>query len=101
MPDYQVIGKPVPRLDAVEKVTGAARYAADVNLPGMLWATCLHSPHPHARIKRIDTSKAQAVPGVRRVVTRATLGSNATQENDDSLPGLRLLRSRFARDRIR
>src|SRR5205823_1249577 len=98
MPEYQVVGKPVPRLDAVEKVTGAARYAADVNLPGMLWATFLHSPHPHARIKRIDTARAEAIPGVLRVVTQDTLGSDATQETLDTVHGFKLSQSLFAND---
>src|SRR5439155_1086080 len=60
MAEYRVIGKPVARVDAVDKVTGAARYAADMNLPGMLWGKFVRSPHPHARIKRIDTSRAEA-----------------------------------------
>src|SRR5438067_10539458 len=101
MPEYQVIGKPVPRLDAVDKVTGAARYAADVNLPGMLWATFLHSPHPHARLTRIDTSKAEAMPGVLKEVTQATLGSDATQETLDTVHGFKLSQSLFATDVVR
>ena len=71
---YRVLGKSVRRVDAVDKVTGAARYGADVNLPGQLWAKFYHSPHGHARIKRIDTSKAERVPGVVRVVTQETIG---------------------------
>jgi CO/xanthine dehydrogenase Mo-binding subunit len=50
------------------KVTGAARYTADVPLRGALWAKCLRSPHPHARILRIDASRAQRLPGVRAVL---------------------------------
>src|SRR5438132_14158358 len=79
-PEYSVIGKSVPRVDAVDKVTGAAKYAADVNLPGQLWAKFLHSPHGHARIRRIDTSKAEKIPGVVKIITQDTLGSGATQE---------------------
>src|SRR5229473_288828 len=75
MAEYQVIGKPVPRVDAIDKVTGAARYAADMNLPGMLWGKFVRSPYPHARIKRIDTSKAEALPGVRVVITQRSLGA--------------------------
>jgi len=67
----------------------------------MLWATFLHSPHPHARIKRIDTSKAEAIPGVLRVVTQATLGSDATQETLDTVHGFRLSQSLFATDVVR
>ena len=54
----KVIGKDVPRVDGRAKVTGAAKYTADVNLPGMLFARMLCSPHPHAKIKRIDSEVA-------------------------------------------
>jgi CO/xanthine dehydrogenase Mo-binding subunit len=60
---------PVIALDGLDKVTGAARYTFDVTLPGMLHAKVLRSPHPHARIVAIDTSKAGALPGVGAVVT--------------------------------
>lgn len=63
----KVIGKPHPRLDGPLKVTGAARYSADVRLPGMLHARMLRSPHAHARIRAIDTAAAERHPGVRAV----------------------------------
>lgn len=66
-----VVGHDVPRTDAVPKVTGAAQYVADLRLPGMLHAAVLRSPHPHARIVSLDTSAAQAMPGVKAVVTGA------------------------------
>ena len=66
-----VVGRPIVRADGLEKVTGAARYTADVPLPGALWAKCLRSPLPHARIVRIDTSRARNLPGVRAVLTGA------------------------------
>ncbi|MBI1964703.1 MAG: molybdopterin-dependent oxidoreductase [Betaproteobacteria bacterium] len=66
-----VVGKDVPRTDAVPKVTGAAQYVADMRLPGMLHAAVLRSPHPHARIASIDISAAAAMPGVKMVVTGA------------------------------
>ena len=66
---YHVIGRSTPRTDNVGKVTGAARYTADVLLPGTLWAKTLRSPHSHARIKRIDVSRAEKAPGVRAVLT--------------------------------
>ena len=66
---YQVIGKPLPRVDGVEKVTGSARYAADILLPGILYGASLKSPHAHARIVRIDTSAAKRLPGVHAVIT--------------------------------
>ncbi len=68
---YRVIGTRPLRHDAVDKVTGAARYGADINLPGMLHARILRSPHAHARIRSIDTSKAEALPGVVAVATAA------------------------------
>ncbi len=64
-----IIGTSVPRLDAVEKVTGRAVYGVDVELPGMLYGVTLRSPLPHARIIRVDASKASKAPGVRAVVT--------------------------------
>jgi len=66
-----VVGKDVPRTDAIPKVTGAAQYVADLSFPGMLHAAVLRSPHPHARIVSIDVSAAAAMPGVRAVVTGA------------------------------
>lgn len=70
MPDtYDVIGKPIPRIDANVKATGQAAYAADLVLPGMLWGKALHSPFPHARILNINATRAECLPGVRAVVT--------------------------------
>ncbi len=63
------IGRNTIRPDGAEKVTGRAAYAADTNMPGMIWGKVLRSPHPHARIRGIDTSKAEALPGVKAVVT--------------------------------
>ena len=65
----QVVGRPVPRPDAVAKVTGQARYTDDYAFPGMLHGATLRAAHPHARIKRIDTSRAKALPGVHAVLT--------------------------------
>jgi len=67
--DFQVIGKPNRKVDALDKATGAAVYADDIALPGMLHAKTLRSPHPHARIKSIDASAALALPGVLGVIT--------------------------------
>ena len=63
------IGQRTIRPDGVDKVTGRAAFAADTTMPGMIWGKVLRSPHPHARIKSIDTSKAEALPGVKAVVT--------------------------------
>lgn len=68
----QPIGQPVPRTDGVEKVTGATRYTADLSpMPGMLWAKALRSPHAHARITRIDVTRAEELSGVHAVLTGA------------------------------
>lgn len=64
-----VIGRPTPRIDAPERVTGRATYTGDIHLPGMLYARVLRSPYPHARIRWIDLSRALALPGVRAVLT--------------------------------
>jgi len=63
-------GNPNVRPDAIDKVTGRARYAADINLPNQLIGKVLRSPHAHARIRSIDTSAAEKLPGVKAVVTR-------------------------------
>lgn len=63
------VGKSTPRLDAIYRVTGRADYTGDVKIAGMLYARVLRSPHPHARILRIDTSQARAMPGVEAVLT--------------------------------
>lgn len=65
----KTVGHPVPRIDAVQRVTGKATYTRDVQLPGMLYARVLRSPHAHARIRRIDVSKALALPGVKALLT--------------------------------
>jgi CO/xanthine dehydrogenase Mo-binding subunit len=67
----RIIGQRVPKLDAWDKVTGAARYGHDVSLPGMLHGKILRAPMPHARIKSIDVRKAEALPGVACVLTAA------------------------------
>lgn len=67
--EYTFIGKPVPRIDGVAKVTGTAIYAGDLVLPGMLHGKLLRSPLAHGRIKHIDTSRAERLPGVAAVIT--------------------------------
>ena len=66
---FKVIGTRPIRHDGVDKVTGRAQYGADISLAGLLHGKVLRSPHAHARIKSIDTSAAEAVPGVKAVVT--------------------------------
>lgn len=68
------VGKPVPRQDALDKLTGRTRYAGDMTATGLLHARLVLSPHAHARLVRIDTSAALQVPGVKFVYTSETLG---------------------------
>jgi xanthine dehydrogenase molybdenum-binding subunit len=70
---HAVIGTCPPRYEAVDKVTGRALYGPDVHLPGLLYGAVLRSPHAHARIRAIDTRRAEALPGVYGVVTAKDL----------------------------
>ena len=75
MEELSFVGKRVPRKDGTEKATGKALYTVDMVLPGMLWGKILRSPYPHAKILRIDTSRAERLPGVKAVLTgKDTLG---------------------------
>jgi CO/xanthine dehydrogenase Mo-binding subunit len=78
---YRLIGTRPDRPDGLDKVTGRARYGADISAPGMLHAAVVRSPYAHARIKRIDATKALALPGVKAVVTRADLPTGLTGED--------------------
>ncbi|MBZ5579000.1 MAG: xanthine dehydrogenase family protein molybdopterin-binding subunit [Acidobacteriia bacterium] len=69
MNTLKTVGHPTSRIDAEKRVTGTATYTGDLRLPGMLYARVLRSPHPHARIRRIDLSRAQALPGVKAILT--------------------------------
>jgi len=71
--EFNVVGTRPIRHDGTDKVTGRAQYGADIQLPGLLHGKILRSPHPHARIKGIDATKALALPGVKAVVTSADL----------------------------
>ena len=70
---FKWVGTRPVRPDGVPKVTGAAQFGADYYLPGMLYGKVLRSPHAHARIRSIDTSRAEALPGVKAVITGADL----------------------------
>ena len=67
--NYRYIGKTMPRRDATEIVTGTAQYLDDLKFQNLLYGKVLRSPHAHANIKKIDKSKAEALPGVMAVVT--------------------------------
>lgn len=92
---YRLIGTRPNRPDGLDKVTGRARYGADFKLPGMLWAAVVRSPHAHARIKKIDASRALALEGVKAVVTRADLPEGLSGEDlylqDNTLAGAKAL----------
>ncbi len=74
--DFHYVGTRPDRPDGLDKVTGRAKFGADMNAPGMLHAAIVRSPHAHAKIIRIDTSKAEAAKGVKAVVTRADFSRN-------------------------
>ena len=90
----RVVGHSLPRMDAPGKVTGTAVYAADFALPGMLYGGVLRSREPHARLLRIDPSRAARLPGVRAVITAADAADvrYGGSVKDEEV---------FARDRIR
>ena len=79
--EYKAVGKRPIRHDGYDKVTGKAQYGADIHPPGLLHGKILRSPHAHARIISIDTSKAEAHPEVRAVVTSKDLP--AAKDNAD------------------
>ncbi|RLT38304.1 MAG: xanthine dehydrogenase family protein molybdopterin-binding subunit, partial [Chloroflexi bacterium] len=102
-PDYKVIGTRPIRHDGTDKVTGAARYGADTQLPGLLYGKILRSPHAHARIVRLDTSKAEAFPGVTAVVTSKDLApaEDKVQEMGEDVTNLMYLSANIlAQDKV-
>lgn len=73
--ETSVVGKPLPRVDGYERVSGAAVYPSDNVLPDMIYGAVLRCPHAHALVKRIDTREAEKMPGVRAVITGKTAGA--------------------------
>ena len=69
MTTLSVVGQSVTRRDLPEKLTGQAKYSADIKLPGMLYGHVLRSPHPHANIVSMDTTEAAQAPGVLAIIT--------------------------------
>lgn len=67
--EFRVVGKSVASIDAKEKITGTAKFAGDIQLPGMLYAKILGCPYPHARIKNIDVSEAKNINGIHEILT--------------------------------
>jgi xanthine dehydrogenase YagR molybdenum-binding subunit len=72
----RIVGASLPRVDGYERVSGTAVYPSDVILPGMLYGAILRSPHPHARVIKVDTAQAATMPGVRAVLSAATPGAD-------------------------
>ncbi|AFM25079.1 xanthine dehydrogenase family protein molybdopterin-binding subunit [Desulfomonile tiedjei] len=70
------VGKSINRLDGVQKVTGSATFASDMIAPGMLFGKILRSPHPHARVLKVDASEAEKLPGVKAVIHRGNVPNN-------------------------
>ncbi|RIK18462.1 MAG: large subunit of molybdenum enzyme, partial [Chloroflexi bacterium] len=86
MSDFSVIGKRVPKLDALDKATGRAQYGHDLNLPGTLVGKILYANVPHARIVNIDTSRAEKVRGVKAVLTGKHSGAHKFGYGGDNTP---------------
>jgi 4-hydroxybenzoyl-CoA reductase subunit alpha len=74
MGEYSIIGKRVPRVDGILKVTGRAEFTDDISLPRMLYGKILRSPYPHAKILNVDKSRAENLPGVKAVITCRDIG---------------------------
>jgi putative selenate reductase molybdopterin-binding subunit len=89
MKSHHVIGKPVPKVDAIKLVQGKPSFTADIEMRGLLYAKVLHSPHAHARIRKINTSKARALPGVAAVLTWQDIPRviYSTAGQSDPIPG--------------
>ncbi|MEM4189977.1 MAG: xanthine dehydrogenase family protein molybdopterin-binding subunit, partial [Candidatus Caldarchaeum sp.] len=96
---YRVVGKSVPKIDGGFKVTGAAKYLDDIELPNMLYGKILHSRYPHARILRINTTDAWKVPGVRAVITGFDTFFNNMGILKDQ-PPLKFDKARSVRDEV-
>lgn len=82
---FTAVGTRPLRPDGIDKVTGRAQFGADIQAPGMLIGAVLRSPHAHARIRGINTSKAEALPGVKAIVTRADFSKKVSRANVDVL----------------
>ncbi|MCY4581336.1 MAG: xanthine dehydrogenase family protein molybdopterin-binding subunit, partial [Chloroflexi bacterium] len=100
MPDFRVIGHPAGRTEGRDKTTGNALYAFDVCPPGTLWAKALRSPYPAARIRSIDVSRAEALPGVHAVLTGADVAGRFQGRQVRDVPLLAQDVVRFAGEKV-
>ncbi len=102
-PALKVVGTRPIRPDGVDKVTGRAQFGADMALPGMLWAKVVRSPHAHAKIVKIDASRALKLPGVKAVITAEDLPDIASEEafvGEGPMNFRDLSRNCIARDKV-
>jgi CO/xanthine dehydrogenase Mo-binding subunit len=97
---YRVVGRTQPRFDAVDKIRGATRYAADWQLPGMLSGAVLRSLHASARIRRLDVAGARALPGVAAVLTARDVPHNAVEEDPTGIGLIRFATPVLADGRV-
>ena len=95
-----IVGSPVLRAEGPDKVTGRSIYAADVELPGLLWGKILRSPYPHARIRRVDAAKARRLPGVRAAITGQEIPGHFVGKMIRDMPVLCWDVTRFVGDRV-
>ena len=100
MTDFRVIGRPTGRTEGPDKTTGSALYAFDVCPPGTLWAKTLRSPYPAARIKAIDVSRAEALPGVHAVLTGTDVAGRLQGRQVRDVPLLAQDVVRFAGEKV-
>ena len=100
MADHKIVGTSVPRGEGGGKVSGQTVYAADVKLSGLLWAKILRSPHPHARVRRVDVSRAEKVPGVCAIITGADVEGFLIGKQIRDMPVLCWDKVRFIGDRV-
>src|SRR5207247_8761903 len=96
----RIVGKPIGRVDGIDKVNGEARYSGDVSVAGLVWGKALRSPLPHARIARIDTSRARAHRGVLAVLTARDLPDILVGRRMFDMPLLARDRVRFIGERV-
>jgi CO/xanthine dehydrogenase Mo-binding subunit len=98
--NFTQIGKPATRLDGQFKVTGSTRYAADIELPRMIWGKCLRSPYAHARIRAVDVSKAKQIKGVLAILTASDIPDRLIGRRLKDMPVLARDSVRFIGERV-
>src|SRR5881409_3146569 len=97
---HRIVGKPIGRVDGIEKVNGEARYSGDVSVAGLVWGKALRSPLSHARIVRIDTARARAHRGVLAVLTARDLPDILVGRRMFDMPLLARERVRFIGEKV-